>query len=486
VATSDLAERPLLGLLSQLAAAAAKGQSAGVFIQTTLHQSGVPEGEVEELVENCLLANWRIAHDFGLLTPENLERMQKGTMPLVTAGSFAGKQMALIQEPQETGRSGIRVTYRLVPSPLQGALAAKAFEQKNLESGGRPVNVLPISPSNRPGLPGLPGQGQAPSGFRSPYRPATVVTFDGELKIRFIDVAVGEAVKLEDLGGGTNHLHVNSADTSSGIKFSIVDPNQVRINPDSLGTGPDGLPYASPTLIANTRYYQAAWRDDDIPETSEKGTFLTTIGPVRLYFVDTFAAGQNRFRIAALYHERQVSAFPQAGGPNGLPPSQPDRKAPSTAAAEEDWKVRFIDVAAGEPVPIEDLGGGRKHFRVYAADQNSGIGFSVADTTSMGGGPITLKNENGISFKPPVQSAEVKRFRTALRGEPIPGTNEKGTYLTTLGTVRFYFVETFAAGQNKYRIAAVYRTLIDPMERPATPGSALAPGVAPDPLHERP
>ena len=90
---------PLLGaILTELADARARGESPETFLATGFREAGLHTPHTE-WVRNCVMMNWSAAHEFGLLTPANLELMRRGDPPLVTIGSFRGDAMEVVMQP---------------------------------------------------------------------------------------------------------------------------------------------------------------------------------------------------------------------------------------------------------------------------------------------------------------------------------------------------------------------------------------------------
>jgi len=251
----------LVMLLSEMATATTKGQGFGDVLRMAMASNGIPEA-MRDPVRTSLLENWRIAHDFGLLTPDNLSRMSQGQMPIISAGSFSGKPAAIANEGgiSELGMKGAR--FRLVPAPLQSAL-------------NQPAAAVSAAPS-------------APA---TPRTQSTLARAETEQKVEFLDIALGESVKLQKYGGGTEEIFVNKAD-SDQVTFAQVDPAKMTVKRSRT----DGSIQRTP----NTKSTMVPLKNDPIPGTSEKGTLLTTYNGIAVYFVDA-SAGQGKIRVAVIY-----------------------------------------------------------------------------------------------------------------------------------------------------------------------------------------
>ena len=85
--------------------------------------------------------NWSVAHEFGLLTPENLELMRRGEPPCVTAGSFRGEAMEIVRQPVNDPRSRTAAAFpKLVPARLAQSmqLAARQEAERTPAAATRP------------------------------------------------------------------------------------------------------------------------------------------------------------------------------------------------------------------------------------------------------------------------------------------------------------------------------------------------------------
>ncbi len=97
-------------ILTQLADARTRGESPEQFLAAGFRDAGLREPHTE-WVRNCVMMNWSAAHEFGLLTPENLELMRRGKPPLVTVGSFCGEKMEIFLQPVNDPRYKAAAAY---------------------------------------------------------------------------------------------------------------------------------------------------------------------------------------------------------------------------------------------------------------------------------------------------------------------------------------------------------------------------------------
>ena len=117
--TLDEATPLYLGaILTQLADARTRGESPEQFLATGFRDAGLREPHTE-WVRNCVMMNWSVAHEFGLLTPENLELMRRGEPPRVTVGSFRGEPMEVFLQPVNDPRYKTAAAYpKFVPARM--------------------------------------------------------------------------------------------------------------------------------------------------------------------------------------------------------------------------------------------------------------------------------------------------------------------------------------------------------------------------------
>ena len=133
---------PLLGaLLTQLADARARGESPEQLLAAGFFDAGLVEPHTQ-WVRNCVLMNWSVAHEFGLLTADNLDLMRRGAPPLVTVGSFRGEAMEVAMEPVNDPRYRTAAAYpKLVPARLAKSMqiAARNEAERGPASTPRPI-----------------------------------------------------------------------------------------------------------------------------------------------------------------------------------------------------------------------------------------------------------------------------------------------------------------------------------------------------------
>ncbi len=295
---SDEAQSDVLMFLGQMCHHRLNGQSLGNYITQITKEDGL-SGE-DRAVRNFLSTNWRVAEEFGLVTPENISHMCAGRLPTATVGSFAGQPMGLLFEaPSEPGPTNGWITYRLVPGPLLDKLTEQAAAQlaasrakMSPPNGGMQIGGLKSLNRFDPNNPnGNRRMGNDPlSNLIAANRQALQ---SGET--RFLDVGADEPLQLSEFGAGNNHLHVNSASLNSGISFTIVDPFKTWKEPTYID---HGVWKDDRIFHTNAKHYHADWKDDPIPGSKDRGTYLISISGIQIYYVDTSSAGQNRIRFA--------------------------------------------------------------------------------------------------------------------------------------------------------------------------------------------
>ena len=205
-----------------------------------------------------LLADWRVAGDYGLLTPENLERMQDGLRPTATAGPFTGSRIGAARLRPFPGASPNDVTSAAfapmdhLPSPE--ALGSGAAPFGPATNGARtmpPVAAWKGLPSGTSGQPPPFRGGPFPpnAGVPNPYAPAPYRPVYPPAPTPAAPVAVEppairpEQVELHDVPfngslplGGTRKLAVAS-DSGGELSVSVIgDGPKVRIDYENVGT----------------------------------------------------------------------------------------------------------------------------------------------------------------------------------------------------------------------------------------------------------
>lgn len=103
------------------------------------------------MYEEQLLADWRIACLYGLFTPENLARLQAGTSPVATDGSFVGQTIEAKKINPAARRAGLG---DVALGPQDGTLSKDALasaQQPNfsatLPAAPQPVYAPPQQPA---------------------------------------------------------------------------------------------------------------------------------------------------------------------------------------------------------------------------------------------------------------------------------------------------------------------------------------------------
>jgi hypothetical protein len=145
----DEVAAPLLGLiLAELADARVRGESPEEFLRTAFAGAELRAPHTE-WVRDCVLMNWSAAHEFGLLTPENLSAMRRCNPPRVTVGSYRGEAMEIVLQPVNDAPYRVPAALpKLVPARLARSLATFA---KNEALRGVPPQVpQPSTSSTRP------------------------------------------------------------------------------------------------------------------------------------------------------------------------------------------------------------------------------------------------------------------------------------------------------------------------------------------------
>ena len=278
----------LLSVIADLGTEVNNGQSAGTAIQKILTRDRVP-AMVQNSVRASLLANWYTVREFGLATPENLERMRSGKTPVVTIGALRGQETVVVASGDRPGPSA--AGYQLVPRSLKQTIVSASGSSVPPPHSAMPAEIPPPK--------------------------ATV---------DFVVINRGESVKFAKYGGGTEEAFINAANEKDGVVYAMVDPAKMKV--EHYGTNPQipGVDYVK--RIPNTKTYTAAWNFAPVPGLTEKGIYLTTYAGASLYFLgSTDNVGGDRYRLCV------VTAVPAMRFPLSSPfPKRFSTPRPATGA----------------------------------------------------------------------------------------------------------------------------------------------------------
>ena len=264
-----------------------------------------------------LLTDWRVAGSYGLLTPENLERMQEGLAPKASDGPYTGQRIEGVRlrgyaimapdnlacvafspvgrppPPEALGSGAVALpaaAYAVSPVPSVQPWRSPAtgtFGQPTPFRGGPyPQNTkLPAfypSAAHRPVYPPAPAPA-APVAVEPPaIRPEQVelhdVPFNGSLPL-----------------GGTRKLAVAS-DSGDELSVSVIgDGPKVRIDYENVGT----VYYPR---VNNSKAPKA--NPVHLPGVSGNAYLIHTEATARYYFVDVTVNNGGSFRIAKVVASR--------------------------------------------------------------------------------------------------------------------------------------------------------------------------------------
>ena len=268
-----------------------------------------------------LLADWRVAGSYGLLTQENLERMQEGLAPKATDGPYTGQRIEGVRlrgyasmAPDNLACVAFSPTGRPPPPEALGsgavALPAAAYAT-NPVSSVQPWRGLPpgtfVQPPPYRGGPYPQNFGLPASYPPTPNRPvnlpapAPVAPATAELpavrpeQIELHDVASNDSLPL----GGTCKLAVVS-DSSGELSVSVIgDGPKVPISYET------GVTYYVPP-VHNTKVPKA--NPVHLPGVSGNAYLIHSENRggyyFRYYFIDTVVNNGGAFRIAKVVASR--------------------------------------------------------------------------------------------------------------------------------------------------------------------------------------
>lgn len=133
----------LLGaILTQIADARASGGSPEAFLAQGFRAAELPSPHTDR-VRACVMMNWSVAHEFGLLTPENLEFMRRGDAPRVTVGSFRGETMEVVMVPVNDPHQRPAAYPKFVPARLAKSMEVVAQNEARRGPAVPPQRVVP-------------------------------------------------------------------------------------------------------------------------------------------------------------------------------------------------------------------------------------------------------------------------------------------------------------------------------------------------------
>ena len=258
-----------------------------------------------------LLADWRVAGSYGLLTPENLERMQEGLAPKATDGPYTGQRIEgvrlrgyAIMAPDNLACVAFSPVGRPPPPEALGsgavALPAAAYAV-NPVSPVQPWRSPPTGTFGQPPFrggpypqnPGLPAS-YPPAPYRPAYPPAPAAVEPPAIRpeqIELHDVPFNGSLPL----GGTRKLAVAS-DSGGELSVSVIgDGPKVRIDYESVGT----IYYPR---VNNSKVPKA--NPVHLPGVSGDAYLIHTEATARYYFVDVAVNNGASFRIAKVMASR--------------------------------------------------------------------------------------------------------------------------------------------------------------------------------------
>ncbi len=276
----------------------AKNQTALRPFQNNTGSSPAPD-------ESQYLADWHIACQYGLFTPENLARMQAGVAPTATDGPFAG-QVIRARNINPTDRRPAAGS--LVLGPESGPPASDAVPPRD-RPFAPPAFTYPPPPSTH-----LPAQTPARNPLPSAYRPApanrnapmpawqhpsapvlvppdtTAVTKDPP-RILLQDLPFNGLMPME----GKTKLAIAKV-TNDEISVSIVGERQVAVRYPNGGVmfNPSienyNVPKTNPVRLPGISSNAYLIKDD---RAAKVGAAV-----VRYYYIDTSINNGTTFRIA--------------------------------------------------------------------------------------------------------------------------------------------------------------------------------------------
>ena len=235
-----------------------------------------------ERIRTCLFQNWSIAHTYGLVTPENLDRMRRGEAPLATNSSYKGQPFIAVCRGEDWVAGVIPMEVKLIPAATKKAFLAGAV-------------ATSLSPSRNQSVP----------------QQATWT----------VDVPLGAEFDLGTYGLSQCKMIVRTADRTSGIQFSVMD-NSRKVEKKIYVPDLRGVPQVVGTRkVSEVRPSSVPMRSDAIPGTTQAGTRILESYPLTIYATDSISFPGR----CQLVIQRATGVIQSASATSPLPSEPPKR-----------------------------------------------------------------------------------------------------------------------------------------------------------------
>ncbi len=263
-------------LIARMAVAQSRGQLLSDFFATSFSQAAIPP-ESEEKLRACLQANWQLAHNYEVLTPQSLAGMREGKSPEAIAGKFLGKKMTIVlRQPAGAGDQVWFTALLECDPPVIARPVAPAIKRTQIfrpTSAPRPVPPNWVPPRARQSV-------RSRSALPTPVAIAPP---------EIVQIQIGGTVDLSRFGIQGQQLIVREINRVAGVRFSLVDTTRSVQKTFRYPTKDNsrGRAFTKSYPIAVTQ--QIALGTDSIPTTRHRGSLLVRRDRVAIYLIDELA-----------------------------------------------------------------------------------------------------------------------------------------------------------------------------------------------------
>lgn len=242
-----------------------RGELAGTFINTAIGQG---DDLATEWMRSCLSGNWSRCQTYGLLTPENVTKLNAGDAPVGTAGEALDQPMTIMRRGNGNGAA-----LWLEPKTRANYLQAEDRRATSPDPG------QPPRPRGNVIKPGTAQAAQTKSGTANP-------------KVTTVDTPLGKQASLAPYGLRNLDVVVWTADSTTGIHFSVIDSSQTvrkRIWDDYGNAYYKDYPVSDRKTIP--------YSGQPIAGTAESGVLVVEQRGVKVYILTGMGIPNNSFRL---------------------------------------------------------------------------------------------------------------------------------------------------------------------------------------------
>jgi hypothetical protein len=126
------------------------------------------------------------------------------------------------------------------------------------------------------------------------------------------------------------------------------------------------------------------------------------------------------------------------------------------AAADQPPVIDFVDIARGSSIRLQIYGGGTEKIFINEANEKEGVHYAMVDPAKIQqvpGGSVTLSGGLPVNITKLVPNTT--HHTAPWSFVPIPGSSEKGIFVTRYQTISIYFVKPLDLDGDHYRMCVV-------------------------------